>query len=715
MSIHLKQVNIKNLGPISKLSFDMGQFNVIYGRNEMGKTFLTEFLIASLFKDRSAWSLRNLNGQGRVLVSGLGSEEIAFSPESDMKLEDYWEEKSLGLPTNLARLLVVKGGRPAISNNVSGGVGRNELKQIVSRDIMLEQILGQFQTTVRDASLFENVIEGPRRGKLRDREEAYEAWQRRTDLLETVHAEYSTGGVKDLEIEVKKLFDRLEQQTQAKRHKAYLLDERISKLSSEQSQIDDNDLQKLRDLINREEDLQDDIKQIGEGIEEKQILSKHHNWLSNALSQWEEKSLGEAKLPSLGVAVAALLIILFSFISSLISVMIFQGRGNISASVISIIAGTVLLFIGLFLSGYWFWGVRKWAQNVTGSEERTNIVEEFQNRFGKSINSLTDLKTQFDTVNTAYAQVMELKDRLHEKIEAVKDTTNKINQLFWTVVGKEIEDSKQWREALRSVVAQREDLKKRLNACQLDLHGLGIDKEDYRHQPTEIEYDKDEEKRLLVELEETDEILTKAKSDLEGLEAEVRGVTGDRAGTPWATLVHNLQEACRRSADKYKDLTAHILAAIGLNEVLEEVREQEDEQIQHAINTPEVTNAIKAVTGQYSKLEMIDNRVIVSGEFSEYPLSDLSTSTREQIQLALRMGMASRFAAGEPLFMILDDAFQHSDWIRREKLIDLVIGMVGSGWQMIYLTMDDHIRDTARELAGGALGNDFRSFEISGI
>jgi uncharacterized protein YhaN len=57
------------------------------------------------------------------------------------------------------------------------------------------------------------------------------------------------------------------------------------------------------------------------------------------------------------------------------------------------------------------------------------------------------------------------------------------------------------------------------------------------------------------------------------------------------------------------------------------------------------------------------------------------------------MGIASRLNSGDPLFLILDDAFQHSDWNRRENLVRQVISLVKNGWQVTYLTMDDHIRD----------------------
>ncbi|HCD03539.1 MAG TPA: hypothetical protein DER64_23745, partial [Planctomycetaceae bacterium] len=47
----------------------------------------------------------------------------------------------------------------------------------------------------------------------------------------------------------------------------------------------------------------------------------------------------------------------------------------------------------------------------------------------------------------------------------------------------------------------------------------------------------------------------------------------------------------------------------------------------------------------------------------------------------------------EPSFLVLDDAFQHSDWNRREQLVPQAVGLVEAGWQVLYFTIDDHIRD----------------------
>ena len=103
--------------------------------------------------------------------------------------------------------------------------------------------------------------------------------------------------------------------------------------------------------------------------------------------------------------------------------------------------------------------------------------------------------------------------------------------------------------------------------------------------------------------------------------------------------------------------------------------------------------------------------VLVTDEGEEYPLHDISTGAREQALLAMRLGFCSVLMKGKSAFLILDDAFQHSDWPRRSNLIDRVISIAESGWQIFYFTMDEHIRSLFLE-AGGKLGDKFASCEL---
>ena len=134
-------------------------------------------------------------------------------------------------------------------------------------------------------------------------------------------------------------------------------------------------------------------------------------------------------------------------------------------------------------------------------------------------------------------------------------------------------------------------------------------------------------------------------------------------------LLEGLRQRRRDADDDYRQITARILGQIGVAQVLERLRTEEDEKIREGLQAPEIAERLSEVTGQRRSLDFQEGELVVLGETADHKLPALSTGAREQVLLALRMGFASRLAGGQPLFLLLDDAFQHSDWERRERLV----------------------------------------------
>src|SRR3972149_8821494 len=129
--ICIEQIAVENLGPMGGRVFEMGPFNLVFGRNETGKTYLVEVLVRARFRQGGEWNLRNDVGQGKVRVRGLAAEAVEFTPGGRRKLEDYWSEGELGLPTNMGRLLVGKGGEVDFDRQSAGGGGRGGLRLVI--------------------------------------------------------------------------------------------------------------------------------------------------------------------------------------------------------------------------------------------------------------------------------------------------------------------------------------------------------------------------------------------------------------------------------------------------------------------------------------------------------------------------------------------------------------------------------------------------------
>jgi len=199
---------------------------------------------------------------------------------------------------------------------------------------------------------------------------------------------------------------------------------------------------------------------------------------------------------------------------------------------------------------------------------------------------------------------------------------------------------------------------------------------------------------------------------LEKLRAHIANET-TAENLEWDDLIAALQDKRDNVSKEYRRLTAQILAHIQVTSVIEELHEQENARIAAGLQRSELTEPLRSLTGHYESVRLDSDRaeLFVVGQGGEFPLAGVSTGTQEQICIALRIGFASIALQGQPAFLILDDAFQHSDWSRREKLVAHTAELVRSGWQVFYFTMDDHIRKLFMQV-GEPLGHRFAYREL---
>lgn len=710
MSIQIEKITVENLGPLNERTFDLGRCNLIYGSNETGKTFLVEFILQSLFRHSAEWSLRELTGRGKVVLSGLGEEKTDFTLETSQKIEDYWEEQDSGLPLNMARLLVVKGGELALASDSPGGVNRDVLKRVLSQEELIDRILNNILKTTQEATIENWEITGAKMGEIKQRIGLIDRKRQLSNLFDNVESQYSQGLIRELEIKKEKVQLALNQQRQAKRHHAYQLHEKIEKLKSDRRKMPDDLLGSLQNVLRDHKRVSSELTKLEKELKEKGKSAQHYSWLEQAIQTWRNQGLGKVQKTSVAILIVGGLSLLagfgiglFGLVAVALSIFSLSPGGLFFLSILSLF----FFVLGLGLIGFYLQRLLRWTKSATETEERQSIQQGYKERFGESLSSLTDLKTRLEILRKDNFAVSDLRNRIEEIQREKSEYVDEINNHFQALTGKIIEKS-MWQSTLQKIQKQNHEIDNEIQELSIRLEKLDIDKSDFRIQTVDFQYSKEKIEELEEELAELVDNLLDAQNDLKSLKQLICNETGDEINTPWPRIIKCLRERREDVNRDYRQITAEILAKIGISQVLEEIRTQEDEKIRRDLKTEEVGSVLSMITGCYESLDLADDQLIVSGDYGNYHLSDLSTGAREQVQLALRMGFATRLAGNQPLFLILDDAFQHSDWERRERLCKQVIQLAKSGWQVTYLTMDDHIRDLFCERGKEAFGDQFR-------
>ena len=703
MAIRINRIKINKAGPLtSDFELQPGDLNLIYGHNETGKTYIVETMINLLFKTGkrapAKWNLREWELGGRIIISGLEDDSVSFT-KTGKKLEQYWEEGS-DLPRDLSRLLVVKAGETVLAEEEEDGVGRRILKNYLSGEGLLDKIAARISKILQVTTVEDCLIFGPQKGEVKNRVQCEERHRSLNALLKDWEQEYASGEVyylrqkkKTIEAEQKKL-------EKAKRHHAWLLYDDIQTLRRDKDKLPaEEELAKLETDIGIFDLKKTEVETKSKTLKELEGTSEDYRWTEKALRDYSEIV---SKHTVFGPKPVLILVALLFFVGVLVT-----GFLGLSIPLVICGIGALAFFILYYV------GTRNVLARSGESAELDRLKADFSSRFGSELTNRAALELQRDKFKEDHIRAKSLREEVEKLTLEINIEEINITKTLKEFTGVE-PPVQQWRNSIRTLREKITNLEEKINSQEKKLASLGIEVEEYIDEYPGAEWNPERYDTLNQEFAEIDEAENAESKKHELLKHRISQET-DWKSTDWEDLITALRDKCEQTAEEYRDITADILAKVQVNTAIQQFREQEDARIADGLKRDELTKPLQALTAdRYNRIKQDEEGglVLVTGEDEEYPLADTSTGAQEQILLALRIGFASIAMEGQTAFLILDDAFQHSDWNRRKNLIAETLRLVKTGWQVFYFAMDDHIRDLFLE-AGGELGDRFRSLELS--
>ncbi len=689
MSIQIENISVQNLGPHNRLALDLKRFNLIYGHNEYGKTYLVEYLISALFKNSRQWRLRSHSGRGTVTVAGLDKKPVRFTPSSNIRLEDFLAENHPGLPADFSKLLVVKGAELELAN-VDGGIDKTIVRGFLSNKQVLDQVENNISKTLQKATFENGVLKGDSRGEIGEYnrlEDVLKGPKGLIKLLEQVDKGYSDGERSTLAAQIKALTVEKEQLELAKRHWAWLINQEVVSLTSHQARLPKESVVKLKSEF---EQFRQDISE----IEQKQHLQKHsqessrgYEWLKQARDLYHNLLERVIEPPSKILGVLAAFLVLLPIPLS------FFTRPEYA--VIPLLPAVLLGWLQIRK-------VQLFAQHQSVNEEMTRLHEQFQAYFSQPLTGLPDIENKLLELEKDYNNAAFLKEQIESDQLKIEKERSHLSVKIKTLVGENREEAA-WQNCLDTLESEAGKIAIQLQSKREQLAMLNVDSSDFLEEAPGLEYSRQAYDTVLEELKNKERDLEEEKQKLVILKQRICQTTGDDIAAAWETVISNLRSGHARALAAFQDKTAEALGKIAVMQVLKLLRRDEDSKIESGLASPEVQAPLFELTRRYEHIALEGERLFVSDKFDSFPLSDLSTGAQEQILLGLRIGFSSKLLQGEPLFLILDDAFQYSDWERRKLLVNRVAELARRGWQIVYFTMDDNIR-TLFDKAGKQFG-----------
>ncbi|NIM95046.1 MAG: AAA family ATPase [Anaerolineales bacterium] len=686
MSVRIDQITVQNLGPIKDFQFKLGSFNLIYGKNETGKTYLVEFILRSLFKSIKKWNLRETAANGKILVSGLNKELVEFSPTSRKKIEDFWLSVREGIPVNMEKLLVVRGAELNLKDNTPGGVDRTIIREFLSSKAILDDIQSRISKTLQKSSIAKHLIVGSRAGEIKGWHQIQEGLDTIDDLFQEIDNLYSAGYRAELEKQLTAVQKRIETQKQAKRNLAYTINEEISRLEREKGELSKDVLKKLRDANKDFKGAQERIQSKEGDIEDFRKDSEDYTWLKNAVEEYKDR-VSELELHER----KTFLVLAIAF---LVATMVLQGA--VWADLIERFVGSILAIASLGLAAVMgYLHTRSQSQLLRDSFnyfEEQQIASEFEDRFGEKLTNLAAMETLEDRLRERHHRRETYKEIVEDERENL--LSNRITILDMLSQFEGILDQEgPWDDDIQVLEERLEEIERVKRQSENQLAGLNVEPIEYLEKYPGEKFAKEVLHELNLQKENLEKNIMEEDSKLDTLRQKICQETKDLVSTPWDLLIEHLRLRRAEKVAEYKRLTAEILAKILIHDELQILHEQEDENIQDTMRSKIMSKPLRQITNRYEKIGVDGDRLFVSDPYSTFPVSELSTGAKEQVLLALRIGCASRIMGKDCLFLILDDAFQHADWDRRGGMLEESVRLAKAGWQIVYLTMDDHLRD----------------------
>ncbi len=630
----MKRLKISHYGPLKDVDIELEEgLNAFYGSNESGKTLMVEALMKMLADDAVDRGRIDQDPNGFLTVETQDGEFDA----GQQQLKDLFGDLE---PSDLRNSLAVRDEdlrRPDKANDFGKNSYFNDVTDRVlgSMTSKIEDVrdsisdLAFLTNSTADAKL-ENRKET---GKLRDKK------QRAETLLEEIEEFRAEVEAEGLYQSYSRL-DQLEKEIESK-------DERKSRLENAKKQKKHEKgkqlLEKLREAEREEKELERRKKELEELKNIRKEAENFEEEIADA-STLKKASTGSALLSGLSVIAAVL-----------------------NPSPIFILASLIFLSA----SAYAFSRMYKASQAEKENERRKEeIIEKAKAR-----------DVEAETLPEVIDAVEKRKEELKREEEDNQEKKIQAREGLRARFGGDHETSEEWNQELRAFSNSYENVE--VEYTEGDLEEL----------EEKLEGLEDERDSIRNEIQQYSEILDKFDSGVKQALDE-RFVDFEEKGIQ---TVQDLDRASRQLEEFISNLEQNVEASTKALEILEELEQKEQAEFDRIFtgDSYAVKMFQEATGGNYEDI----NYSKASGELrvkrsdgKEIKPEKLSQGTYDLLYIAVRLQLAREIFKGSG-FLILDNAFAHSDIGRIKQEIEFLKELEREGWQIIYLTYREDVRD----------------------
>jgi|GEM_PF-1952900 len=627
----LDRLNISHYGPLRDIDIDFENgFNAFYGRNESGKTLIVE-AIESLLSDKE-------------------SDRISQRPNGFLKVEknnELFDAETDGLEKILKGVTVedirnafvirdVDLRRPERSNSFNS---REYYRDVTDR------VLGS--RTQKIESLRDEISElgfltnSTSEGKLENRRSTGKLCDHRKDAKKLVK-------------EMNSFLDKTKSEELFSKFRK--LDKLTEKISDEEELIEKIEDKEKEEKHSRGLELIEEVEKANENIErletEKEELEELRE-LKRDAEEFEElnKDTKTTKYGAIGSG-------------------ILSGISLVAFALNPIFLSGVVAVIFLITAGYSTLSYRKAINDINENRSvKENIIKKGKAR-GPNVDSLPELIRGIEDYSKEVSK--ELNGEKERKNEALGELKGKFNEK-----GDDLDD---WKKIL-------DDFSEKFNSQS----------EEFNRTPSEA---REELKQMEKEKEEIEEKISSHRKRIENFDKKFSDTVKEKFLERENLDIESLQDVEKgiNQLESFVDrLDQEVETSRKAIEILEEMEEEEGDEFNKMFKEDSYASEMfrEATEGNYTDIKFDKDSQELKVKRSDGKTvspEELSQGTYDLLYMSIRLGLA-REILDSPGFIIMDNAFTHSDIQRIEKEFDFLNRLEEEGWQIIYLTYRDDVKE----------------------
>lgn len=250
-----------------------------------------------------------------------------------------------------------------------------------------------------------------------------------------------------------------------------------------------------------------------------------------------------------------------------------------------------------------------------------------------------------------------------------------------------------------------EDLQVNLSYWKSEIDAL----EEYKDKAKDITYDEQKVSELKEEREQInqkkEQLQTKMTDfniklkEVERKANEVLRLEGDYLHCDTSLDLTSIREKLQTFIGKIENNKANVLEVM---KIFEEIEKEEEEKVSQLFGRDSLVSKYfcEITSGIYREVEFIPDEKRIKTKLKNGDILDvekLSGGAFDQLYLSIRLALGEKLLKGNKGFFIMDDPFIKADMERLRKQIDILAGISQSGWQIIYFTAKDEVKDILKE------------------